>query len=168
MDRIADLAGASKRTVYNHFPSKEDLFKAVLDKAVAEAMALKQIRYDSEASLEAQLGAFADAKLALLQNSSWIGMLRVSVGVFLARPDLAKDMIERAGSEENTLVTWLEAAQKDGRVMFENAQLTAHAFWSMISGAFLWPMLFHSSMSTEHNELVKEELIQMFLARYRA
>ena len=29
MDRIAELAGASKRTVYNHFGSKEALFQAI-------------------------------------------------------------------------------------------------------------------------------------------
>ena len=32
MDRIAELAGASKRTVYNHFGSKEALFQAVVER----------------------------------------------------------------------------------------------------------------------------------------
>ena len=30
MDRIAERANASKRTVYNHFPSKEELFHAAI------------------------------------------------------------------------------------------------------------------------------------------
>ena len=30
MDRIAATAGVSKRTVYNHFPSKEALFAEIL------------------------------------------------------------------------------------------------------------------------------------------
>lgn len=30
MDRVAAAAEVSKRTVYNHFPSKEDLFEAIL------------------------------------------------------------------------------------------------------------------------------------------
>lgn len=32
MDRIAAHAGVSKRTVYNHFPSKDALFVAILQK----------------------------------------------------------------------------------------------------------------------------------------
>jgi TetR/AcrR family transcriptional regulator of autoinduction and epiphytic fitness len=31
MDRIAEVAGVSKRTVYNHFPSKEALFSMILE-----------------------------------------------------------------------------------------------------------------------------------------
>ena len=62
MDRIAEIAGASKRTVYNHFPSKEDLFRAVLNRFMEQAFALKQISYDPACRLEDQLGAFADAK----------------------------------------------------------------------------------------------------------
>ena len=30
MDRIAEAAGASKRTVYNHFKSKDELFTAII------------------------------------------------------------------------------------------------------------------------------------------
>ena len=30
MDKIAATAGVSKRTVYNHFPSKDELFAAIL------------------------------------------------------------------------------------------------------------------------------------------
>ena len=37
MDRIAEVAGASKRTVYNHFESKEDLFGAVVERFMGEA-----------------------------------------------------------------------------------------------------------------------------------
>ena len=40
MDRIAELAGASKRTVYNHFPSKEALFQAVVARLFDDAVAL--------------------------------------------------------------------------------------------------------------------------------
>ena len=34
MDRIAEIADASKRTVYNHFPSKDVLFEEVLDRFI--------------------------------------------------------------------------------------------------------------------------------------
>jgi len=66
MDRIAEIAGASKRTVYKHFPSKENLFQNVLERMMAESIAKKQIRYDPTRSLEEQLGSFADGKMEIM------------------------------------------------------------------------------------------------------
>ena len=40
MDRVAERAQVSKRTVYNHFPSKEVLFGAVIDRFIGEIQAL--------------------------------------------------------------------------------------------------------------------------------
>ena len=73
MDRIAELAGASKRTVYNHFTSKDALFKAVVNRFMGEISALKQIPYDAERSLEEQLAQFADTKLRILDNPALAG-----------------------------------------------------------------------------------------------
>ena len=54
MDRIAERAGASKRTVYNHFPSKDALFEAVMARFLSEIATLKQIAYDPDRDLEEQ------------------------------------------------------------------------------------------------------------------
>ena len=55
MDRIAELAVASKRTVYNHFGCKEALFRAVVARLFEESMALKRVAWDPNRSLEEQL-----------------------------------------------------------------------------------------------------------------
>jgi TetR/AcrR family transcriptional regulator of autoinduction and epiphytic fitness len=39
MDKIAATAGVSKRTVYNHFPSKEELFAEILNQLWARITA---------------------------------------------------------------------------------------------------------------------------------
>ena len=46
MDYIAEVASASKRTVYNHFPSKNKLFQEVLNRFIDETAKLKQIMKD--------------------------------------------------------------------------------------------------------------------------
>ena len=55
MDKIAETAGVSKRTVYNHFGSKENLFQAIVDDFLAKRQSLKTITYNSEESLKKQL-----------------------------------------------------------------------------------------------------------------
>ena len=89
MDRIADSAGASKRTVYNHFASKELLFQAAFDRLKDELQELKSIPYDPGRGLAEQLGEFVEAKRAVAENPAWLGLMKVATTVFLANPDMA-------------------------------------------------------------------------------
>ncbi len=168
MDRIAELAGASKRTVYNHFTSKDALFKAVINRFMGEISALKQIPYDAGQSLEEQLALFAEAKLSILDNPAWLGLFKVSLGVLIRDPELARESLAQAETGENHLAHWLEAVTADGRLHVENPELASEIFWAMLSGAFIWPHLIQGPMDSTHIRALKEELIQIFLARYRA
>ena len=168
MDRISELANASKRTVYNHFPSKEDLFRAVLERFFEEIMELKQIKYDPKKSLEAQLSDFADAKIEITKNPSWLGLLKVATAVFITNPDVALETIQRTEDAEDTLAQWLEAATGDRRMEVDNTKLAAEAFWAMVGGAFFWPSIFFGPMKAKEADEMKKELVGIFLAKYRA
>ncbi|MBF0377617.1 MAG: TetR/AcrR family transcriptional regulator [Desulfamplus sp.] len=166
MDKIAELAGASKRTVYNYFKSKEELFKAVLDRLLSEIMALKQIKYDPKKSLYEQLEDFANAKVDISKNPSWLGLMKVTISVFITNPELAIETVKQAEDAEDSLIAWLNAAKADGRIKAENVELAAEAFWAMMSGAFFWPSIFFEPISDKKAGEMKKELIQIFLARY--
>jgi TetR/AcrR family transcriptional regulator of autoinduction and epiphytic fitness len=167
MDRLSELAGASKRTVYNHFPSKEDLFRAVLERFYDEIMELKQITYDPKKALEPQLSDFANAKIDISKNPSWLGLLKVATAVFITNPEIALETIQRTEDAEDTLVQWLEAATDDGRLEVENTKLAAEAFWAMVGGAFFWPSIFFGPMNANQTDELKKELIGIYLAKYR-
>lgn len=167
MDRIAELACASKRTVYNHFPSKEELFRAVLERFMQEIMELKKIRYDPRRSLEEQLASFANAKLEISMNPSWLGLLKVTTGVFITHPELAQETVQRTAAAEDSLVAWLKAACGDGRMKVEDTTLAAEAFWAMVGGAFFWPAIFFGPMQPEAASAMKQELIRIYLAGYQ-
>ena len=167
MDRIAEIAGASKRTVYNHFASKDALFKAVINRFMGEISALKQIPYDAGRSLEEQLAQFAETKLSILDNPAWLGLFKVGLGVLIRDPELARESLAQAESGEDYLAHWLQAATADGRLHVEKPGLAAEMFWAMLSGAFIWPHLLQGPMDAAHIQSLKEELIETFLARYR-
>ena len=167
MDRIAEVAGASKRTVYNHFASKDALFKAVINRFMGEISALKQIPYDAGQSLEEQLTLFAETKLSILDNPAWMGLFKVGLGVLVRDPELARESLAQAETGEDYLADWLQAATADGRLDVQNPALAAEIFWAMLSGAFIWPHLIQGPMEAAHIQSLKEELIQTFLARYR-
>lgn len=168
MDRIAEIAGASKRTVYNHFGRKSDLFQAVVDSFVTEMASLKRIPYDPDRSLEAQLSDFADAEIALSSNTTWLRFTKVLLTVFFSDPDLGAAIRSQYGTGEDTLATWLRSAAADGAVAAENPQLAAGVFWSMLGGAFTWPAVYQGPLDPDHVQALKGELITTFLCRYRA
>ncbi len=166
MDRIAEIAGASKRTVYNHFSSKEELFKSVLDRLMEKAHALKQVQYDPSRPLEAQLKDFARAKAEVSRNPSWLALMRVTVAVFISNPELARETMMRAGDAEDTLVVWLGAASADGRLDVPDPKLAAEVFWGMVSGALFWPALFFGPTPPPQAKILEEEIFAMFLSKY--
>ena len=60
LDDIAEEAGISRVLLYRHFESKADLYRAVLDRAVARLTAAVGTRDFTYASIDALLGAAAE------------------------------------------------------------------------------------------------------------
>lgn len=168
MDRIAELAGASKRTVYNHFGSKEALFHAVVERLFDDAVALKQVDWDPGRPLEDQLGDFARAKALVTEDEASLSLIRVVLGVFIKQPELVQEVMSRAAQDESTLVLWLRKADQAGRLCVPDPVLAANLFWAMAGGALFWPQLLEGPMDPAARELLTREVVQTFLARYRS
>jgi AcrR family transcriptional regulator len=60
LDDVAAAAGISRAILYRHFESKTDLYRAVLDRAVARLAAAVGTRDYTYASIDALLGAAAE------------------------------------------------------------------------------------------------------------
>jgi len=167
MDRIAEIAGASKRTVYNHFPNKNGLFQAVIEQYGNAMSSMKLIRYDSSRTLEDQLSDFTDAELAIVHDKKWSGFTKALLGVFLVHPEMAREAIAQHGSSEDALTTWIQDAVDDKKLRCENPIMAAKVFGAMIGGAFVWPAMYQGYLDPETIEPVKKELIETFLCRYK-
>ncbi len=168
MDRIAEVAGASKRTVYNHFSSKERLFEAVVERLHSRVVELKQIDWDPKRSVEDQLREFARAKTLLAEDPNWLGLVRVVLGVFIRDPQMARRTMERASEGENSLVRWLKAAHAAGCLRVTRPARAADLFWSMVSGALFWPQVMEGPMNAKTRTQVTKDVIDTFVCRYRA
>jgi TetR/AcrR family transcriptional regulator of autoinduction and epiphytic fitness len=168
MDRIAELAGASKRTVYNHFGSKEALFQAVVERLFDHVSSLKQVDWDPERPIEHQLADFARAKTLVAEEDSTLCLMRCVLGVFIKQPELVREAIERAADADNKLVQWLEKAHEYGHLQIDDPVRAADFFWSMAGGVLFWPQLLEGKMDPEESERLTREVVLTFLARYRS
>lgn len=168
MDRVAERAGASKRTVYNHFGSKEALFEEVLGQFAEAQIASKQISWDPERTLEDQLRDFVMAKANASSDEASVSLMRVALGASIMNPGITEGLSQRFASAEDTLEIWLAQAHKEGALHVPSPKITASLFWAMASGVFVWPAV--TGIGTPDlagAEPIIQEMIQLFLSRHK-
>ena len=169
MDRIAATANVSKRTVYNHFPSKDDLFMAMVANLSQRCGGKGECPYSSTESLEDQLLAIAKSITEMLTNDDFMKLARVLVSRFIQSPELASS-IRDENDCERALVDWVKAAKKDGRLSVTNPELAAAQFTSLIKAFAFWPQLIGGNPPPSKRELnqITKSAVAMFLNHYQA
>lgn len=169
MDRVAAAAEVSKRTVYNHFPSKDELFEAILLHLWDRSHALPELRYDAARPLPEQVRAALDAKMQLLDDPSFIALSRVAMAEMMHTPERAQAMVARLSEKEEDLPVWIRAAQADGRLRpGVDAQYAAHQLHGLVKAFAFWPQiaLGQPPLSPAQREQVLSDAVAMFLALY--
>lgn len=149
MDRIAERAEVSKRTIYNHFPSKEVLFEAITDELVNQIVNVAEAPYDSERDLRSQLVEFGRRKVELMTCPGFLRLARVALSEHLRIPELASDTFCRIHEDENALVRWIRAAEADGRLQDVEPAVAAEEFSALLSAFAFWPLIFGRPMPSE-------------------
>lgn len=166
MDKIAEVAGVSKRTVYNHFQSKESLFQAVVDDFLKQRDQQKPINYSSTHPLEEQLREFAEAELYLIDDPIRRGLSKFLTSVFVMDIEFGKKIRGQVKPPHEGFINWLNAAKEDGKIDFQSAQLAAQIFYGLVEGCLTYAALFTDGASLKFKEPVLNELISTFLSRY--
>lgn len=165
MDKIAEVANVSKRTIYNHFPSKEILFQAIVDDFITHREEIKPIQYSQSIPIGDQLKEFLFAELYLIDDPVRRGLSRLLTSTFLLNIDLGNE-IRGLYQTNRSFITWLNEAKKDNRLSFESAELTAHIFYGLIEGCMTWDALLTDGVSLQGTEDLLDEIIAVFIMRY--
>lgn len=169
MDKIAATAGVSKRTVYNHFPSKEELFAEILNQLWARIIAEPSVRYNREQPLSEQLRQMLREKVQMMADENFLTLARVAIAATIHSPERAQNMIERMGEREEGLTVWIRAAQADGRLKPVDPEFAAHQVQGLLKAFAFWPQisLGRAALDPDAQNAVAESALEMFLARYQ-
>ena len=165
MDKIAEKANVSKITIYKHFQNKESLFLAIVSEFLQENKNIKPIAYSKNRSLESQLTEFINAELFRVTDTKQRGLSRLLTSVYLYKADLVKDTIHQHPFFEDFMV-WLNAAKCDGKLKYSTEFLAAQMFYGLIHGCLTWNALLTDGDSLMQTDLIIDEIIATFLARY--
>lgn len=168
MDKIAATAGVSKRTVYNHFPSKEELFAEILHQLWASSVAQLDVNYASDRPLRDQLRRLLEAKMKMMSDANFLDLARVAIAATIHSPDRAQDMVNRLSAREEGFTQWVRAAQEDGRLNCLDPAFAAHQIQSLLKAFAFWPQitLGQPTLDTAAQARVIESAIDLFLAGY--
>jgi TetR/AcrR family transcriptional regulator of autoinduction and epiphytic fitness len=168
MDRIAARAGVSKRTVYNHFPSKEALFAAILRQLWDSSDSGEAPAYSGSEPLRAQLLQLLLKKLSLLNNEAFLSLARVAIAAGIHSPERARDMVARMGEREEDLTVWIRAATADGRLKTSDPVFASQQLQALVKAFAFWPQVTMGQrpLSKAEQKQVAESAADMFLARY--
>lgn len=166
MDHIAEVANVSKRTIYNHFSSKEILFQAIVADFLKQRDEIKPIKYVSTLPLEEQLKDFAKAELFLINDPVRRGLSKLFTSVFLMDIDFGKKTRSQF-EPHKAFIVWLNAAKENQKLDFQSAELVARVFYGMVEGSLTYPALFSDGESLKHIDPLLDELITVFLSCYK-
>lgn len=168
MDAIAAQADVSKRTVYNHFPSKQELFEHIAQSVWETANQATMVTFYSEEAVEPQLLALALKELELVGDESFLRLSRVLMAEFIHEPAMAQAIIARFGEEESSLTQWMQQAKHHRQLKIEDAEQAGAQFHSLIKAQAFWPQIMFGQESipeAQHNAFA-QQVCTMFLAVY--
>jgi len=168
MDRIAAVAGVSKRTVYNHFPSKEELFALILEELWESSVASVELPYRPEQPLQAQLLQLLGQKLQLLGDANFIDLARVAMAEIIHSPERAQAIVCRMGEKESGVSAWIRAAIADGRLREVDPEFASHQLQGLVKSFAFWPQVTMGQppLAPAERERVAESAVAMFLGFY--
>lgn len=141
MDRVAASAGVSKRTVYNHFASKQALFDAIAECLVEHVQHGSALPYDPQRPLDQQLRIIAGQVVDMLCSPSFMTLARVTLVELIRSPELARNTYELFRERQTGVANWLEAAAADDRVTIDDPVWAADQFLGMIKAFAFWPQI---------------------------
>jgi TetR/AcrR family transcriptional regulator, regulator of autoinduction and epiphytic fitness len=168
MDRIAARASVSKRTVYNHFPSKEALFESILLQLWDASHATDSPAWRADEPLRPQLVELLMRKLRLLNDEAFLSLARVAIAAGMNTPERAGDMIARLGEREEDLTVWIRAAAAAGRLKTTDPLFASRQLQGLVKAFAFWPQVTmgQAPLSKSEQKKVAESAADMFLARY--
>jgi TetR/AcrR family transcriptional regulator of autoinduction and epiphytic fitness len=168
MDELAEAAGLARRTLYNQFASKEEIFREMLLRASRQLESAFPPGIETQGEVEEVLRRIAQLILELHKNPEYLGFLRMVVADSRQFPWIAEEFAAVMDPQTERLVRLLAHLTSMGVLNCRNPILAAHQFMGALNDLSLWPWMLGRERLPVPDEEVVEETIRMFLEHYRA
>jgi TetR/AcrR family transcriptional regulator of autoinduction and epiphytic fitness len=166
MDELAAAGGVARRTLYNQFTSKEDIFREMLLRVSRQLEHAFPPGIETRGDVEDVLRLIARMILDLHKNPEYLGFLRMVVADARQFPWIAKQFAAVMDPQTERLKRYLAHLTNLGILNCRNPTLAAHQFMGILNEFSLWPwMMGRGSVPIPAKDVV-EEAVRMFLQHY--
>ncbi|MHA6345976.1 TetR/AcrR family transcriptional regulator [Roseivivax sp. CAU 1761] len=166
VNRIAELAEVSKRTLYKHFESKELLFAAITDILLEEIAAMPKLRYRPDAPLREQLIAAVRDYAGHLTGEEYMGLNRLVMSELLRDQELAQAFFAKAAMQDGPISGMIGEAMQVGALRKAEPGFAAGQLLSMVKHFLVWPQFLMGAKAEVDPDAVIADCVDMFLAHY--
>ena len=167
MDDLAVAAGVARRTLYNQFSSKEEIFREMLLRVSGQLEDAFPSGVETQGDVEDVLRLVARMVLGLHRQPEYLGFLRMVVADSRQFPWIAEEFATVMDPQTERLVRYLAHLTALGILNCRNPMLAAHQFMGMLNELSLWPWMMGREGLPISAEDAVEETIRMFLQHYR-
>ena len=167
MDELAGAAGVARRTLYNQFASKEEIFREMLLRVSGQRENAFPPGIETQGDVEEVLRIIAQVIVDLHKNTNYLGFLRMVVADSRQFPWIAEAFAAVMDPQTERLVRYLAHLTAIGILDCRNPLLAAHQFMGMLNQLSLWPWMTGRERVPVPEEDIIEETIRMFLQHYR-
>ena len=167
MDELAEAAGVARRTLYNQFSNKEEIFREMLLRVSGHLEEAFPPGIETQGDVEEVLRLVARMILELHERPEYLGFLRMVVADARQFPWIAEEFAAVMDPQTERLARYVAHMNAMGVLVCRNPLLAAHQFMGMLNEFSLWPWMMGRPPLAVPAEEVVEDTIRMFLQRYR-
>jgi TetR/AcrR family transcriptional repressor of mexJK operon len=167
IDAILELSGGSKSTLYSYFPTKEDLFRAVIDSVVHNDVG---VALDASGNARLVLTELALHRLKVVLSPRHRAVLGLIIAERKRFPDIARIYFERGPQKSHRLIaSYLELLNRREVLKIDDAEEAAEFFIGMLLRRW-YKQLLYLDLPLPSDAAMRERaehVVARFMAAYR-
>jgi AcrR family transcriptional regulator len=152
VDEIAEVAGLAKGTVYQYFPSKQEVYLAALRQGIGELVERTRARTDQAVGLEAKLETFIRTRVEYLEeNRDFFNAYHAWFGSITHPASLNAELRELYRAQLDYLAAMLHQAQELGEIKISSVETAAGTIYEASRGLMLRRVLGWSKATVDED-----------------
>jgi TetR/AcrR family transcriptional regulator, mexJK operon transcriptional repressor len=156
IDDIVAKVGGSKRTLYDHFGGKAELFAAVIKAYCAREHRNLLAGVNSNSSLERQLAKIGTNFLTMILDKQTLEFHRLMVSMGRNFPSVGQVFFEAGPRTASAIVgDWISHHQAEGKLAPGNPERLASLFLDMLTGNYQLGLLTSSIAAATQNQIAE-------------